>query len=89
MAAECQPEEVEEVGQEIPEDQTDFQPVLEKPSMEAAQPLGWQNANVDDASMQTFLLAILLVIIILRLLAWLFDFGCCFWTCFWACLWQS
>eukprot|EP00106_Octopus_bimaculoides_P016754 XP_014784196.1 PREDICTED: titin-like isoform X3 [Octopus bimaculoides] len=60
-----------------------------KETTEAAPSEGGEPTNVGDASMQTFLLAMIMVMMFIRFMAWLLSFGCCFWCCFFCCLWQS
>ena len=58
-------------------------PLEKAPEEEStAAAIGWHNppANVEDASMQWFLLLVLVLILFLRLLAWLFSVGCCLWS---------
>ena len=58
-------------------------PLEKAPEEEStAAAIGWHNppANVEDASMQWFLLLVLALILLLRLLAWLLSVGCCVWS---------
>ena len=58
---------------------------LDKPT-EVLAPLGWPPTNIeDDASMQSFLMLILISMLLLRILAWLYGVMSCIWTCVWYC----
>ena len=63
-------------------------PLEKAPEEEStAAAIGWHRhsppANVEeDASMQWFLLLVLVAILTLRILAWLLSVGCCIWSYF-------
>ena len=70
--------QVELQAEEVPA--RELAPLEKAPEEEStAAALGWHHppANVEDASMQWFLLLVLVLILLLRLLAWLLSVGCC------------